>query len=110
MAQYFRGVVKGNQPDSDLEGKPIYKYVIIGMLVTDEDIPELDKSQAMLDGPACDLGIALSAIHQRPELEPEYCKKAQDNRCSKILNGLTDWDFFETTYKHEVVTQTGKDF
>lgn len=48
--EHFRGVVwpHGEQPDA--QGKPTYRYVLVGMLVTDEPIPGLDPNETVIDG------------------------------------------------------------
>lgn len=48
--EHFRGVIwpRGEQPDA--QGKPTYRYVVVGMLVTDEPIPGLDPNETVVDG------------------------------------------------------------
>lgn len=46
----FRGVVWPREAQDDLQGKPVYRYVIVGMLVTDKPIEGLHSNETVLDG------------------------------------------------------------
>lgn len=61
MQQHFRGVVWPREPQ---DGK--YRYVVVGMLVTDKPIPELEANQIVLDGHAAGMAEAVGAIMQKP--------------------------------------------
>jgi hypothetical protein len=61
MREHFRGVV---WPREAVKGQ--YRYVVIGMLVTDEPIPELEADQIVLDGNAAGMKDSLAVIRQVP--------------------------------------------
>jgi hypothetical protein len=61
MNQHFRGVV---WPRETI-GKQ-HRYVVVGMLVTDEPIPELEANQIVLDGHAAGMAEAVATIMQKP--------------------------------------------
>lgn len=47
--EHFRGVVwPRQQPEQDTNGN--YRYVIVGMLITDKPIPDFDYNELVLDG------------------------------------------------------------
>lgn len=98
MKQYFRGVVHGKRTATDSYGNTVHKYVIVGLLVTEEELVELEKEQAMLDGPCAGLAELLSVVKQRPELEPEWCPESKSSSCDQILKSLTNWDYRTSYY------------
>lgn len=55
---YFRGVV-WPRPKTQVMG---YRYVVVGMLVTDESLRGMDKNEIVLSGNAFMLGDALETI------------------------------------------------
>lgn len=48
MRQQFKGVIWGGRK-AEMEGQTLHKYVIIGLLVTDKEIPELEKAPPVKD-------------------------------------------------------------
>lgn len=60
MKQHFRGVV---WPHNDKKG--IYRYVVIGMVVTDKPLERLSGNQIVLDGHSAGMAEALQAIQQK---------------------------------------------
>jgi hypothetical protein len=60
MKEHFRGVI---WPHNDKED--IYRYVVIGMLVTNKEIKELSGNQIVLDGSSIGLSECLTNIQQK---------------------------------------------
>jgi hypothetical protein len=48
----FRGVVWTREQALDNNGKPVYRYAIVGMLVTDTPIAGLDPNETVIDSEA----------------------------------------------------------
>jgi hypothetical protein len=57
--QHFRGLI---WPRGELNG--LHRYVIIGMLVTDKPLDNLDGDQFLLDGHAAGIAEAIETIQQ----------------------------------------------
>ena len=72
MKEQFRGVVWPRENGKDADGKPTYRYVVVGMLVTDTPIPGLDPNETVIDGVVEryveELGIA-GALERAPKFE-----------------------------------------
>lgn len=63
--QHFRGVVWGRGPQDNNGGK-VYRYVIVGMVVTSEPLENLEgKNEVVLDGHAAGIADAINTIVQR---------------------------------------------
>ena len=74
MQEHFRGVVWPRGETEQPKGKPkVYRYVVVGMLVTDEPIKELEANQIVLDGHAAGMPHVLATIMQKPS---EFCGDA----------------------------------
>lgn len=68
---HFRGVVWPRGADKqDKEGKPVYRYAIVGVLVTDKPIEALvGVNELLIDGEAHDLVMLLeSAQYRKPKM------------------------------------------
>lgn len=63
MRQEYLRCVVWDRTDKD-KPKKCYRYVIVGMLVTDEPIESLSKNESVLDGMTFGLGDILSEIRQ----------------------------------------------
>src|SRR5437868_2322812 len=50
LKELFRGVVWPRDPSTDASGKSVYRYAIVGMLVTNTRIEGLDPNETVLDG------------------------------------------------------------
>ena len=61
MTQQFRGVVWPREAIG-----ATHRYVIVGILVADEPIPELDGNQFVLDGDSAGMAEAMRVIQQHP--------------------------------------------
>lgn len=69
MKQHFKGVI---WPRGEFKtGKrKVYRYPIVGMLVTDQPIPEFEgKNEIVLDGASSEVALALANIKGR---DPKY--------------------------------------
>jgi hypothetical protein len=64
---HFKGVVWPRTP-LVVNDKVRYRYVVVGVLTTDQPVDFLDKQEILLDGHAFGLPDALSAIRQRAPL------------------------------------------
>lgn len=68
MKEFFKGVVWPRQTDKcePLTGPdgPIYRYAIVGMLVTEEPIDAWDENTVVLCGPAFGVADMLSMLHK----------------------------------------------
>jgi hypothetical protein len=70
MKQHVKAVI---WPRGPMDGKvkrkgkqPIYRYTVIGLIVTDEPIPEFEgKNEILLDGPVNELVEPLTKIKSR---------------------------------------------
>lgn len=62
MLQHFRGVV---WPRDDQSDKGVYRYVIVGMIVTNKPLEGLSKNEIILDGHAAGIAEALQTIPQK---------------------------------------------
>jgi hypothetical protein len=63
--EVFKGLVWPRDTALDNQGKPVHRYVVIGMLVTDEAIPEWDGvNEVVLSGSAYGLADSLSLINR----------------------------------------------
>lgn len=64
--EHFRGVV-WPRPADDTDGKPTYRYAIVGMLITDTPIAGLDPNETVIDGTLTrfvdEMGIAGALEH-----------------------------------------------
>lgn len=60
MREHFRGVVWPKQKNG------LYRYVVVGMLVSETPIEGLSKDQIVLDGYAAGMKNVLEAIQQKP--------------------------------------------
>jgi len=66
--EYFKGVVWPRGAPLREEGKPPnYRYVVVGMIVSDQPIPELEAidHKTVLDGPVHGVLDLLSFVRQR---------------------------------------------
>lgn len=61
MKQHFRGTIWPHP----LEDKGIYRYVVVGMIVTDKPLEGLSGNQIVLDGHAAGMAEALETITQK---------------------------------------------
>ncbi len=67
IREHFRGVVwprQSNDTPSD-EHKGLYRYVVVGMIVTDKPIEGLAENQTVLDGNATGMADVLQHITQK---------------------------------------------
>lgn len=53
-----------NEPPMQGPAGPVYRYAVVGMLVTDHPIPALDGNEHVIDGPALDVALALGSMRQ----------------------------------------------
>ena len=72
MQEQFRGVVWPRPEVLDNNGKPAYRYVVVGMLVTDTPIEGLHPNETVLDGVVeryvSEMGFA-GAIQRAPKFQ-----------------------------------------
>lgn len=77
IKEQFRGVVWPREPGDtvDVDGKPVFPYVIVGMLVTDTPIEGLHHNETVIDGAmtryAKEMGIA-GAIERAAKFHAAY--------------------------------------
>lgn len=66
LKEYFKGVVWPHEPVDGPQGR-LYRYVVMGILVTDTPIEKFEfKNELVLDGsPLIDLSCVLAMIPQR---------------------------------------------
>lgn len=71
MNSHFRGVVwpkqgtLDKQPIAGPSGRKLYRYVVVGMVVSDEPLENVEgKSEILLDGHAAGMAEAISTIRQ----------------------------------------------
>jgi len=72
MKQHLRGVLWPRSPIISPDGKNTnYRYVIVGMLVTDEPIslPDDYENESIIDGPVHNMAQDLEAVNKR---EPKF--------------------------------------
>lgn len=50
LKEHFRGVVWNREQGLDASAKPVYRYLVVGMLVTDTPIEGLDQNETVIDG------------------------------------------------------------
>jgi hypothetical protein len=81
MKQHFRGVIWPRQNDEPDKG--IYRYTVVGLLVTDKPLENLSANQIVLDGNADGMAEVLEAITQK---EP----KVQVGDATDVLLKLKD--------------------
>lgn len=60
--EHFRGVVWPREPFDGPQGK-IYRYVVVGMLVTDRPL-DVEPNQTAIDGSVTGLALALEQAHR----------------------------------------------
>lgn len=92
MNQYFKGVVWPRESE-DVQVKSgkrttvtrrVYRYVVVGMVVTDEPIEKFEgKNEIVLDGPVDGMVEPLLSIKSR---KPEYIL----GDANSVLEGLND--------------------
>jgi len=65
MKQHIKSIVWPRGP-MDIDGKKAYRYVVVGMIITDEPIAEYEgKNELVIDGPAYDLVENLVTVNKR---------------------------------------------
>ena len=66
MKEYFKGVVWPRETQAGPSG-PVYRYVVVGMVVTDTPIEEFHgKNEVFLDGPGQGIALSLAGVNSRP--------------------------------------------
>ena len=67
MKQHFKGIIwPRGEFVNDTITKPVYRYVIVGMIVTDEPIEKFEgKNEILLDGPVNELVEPIITIKSR---------------------------------------------
>ena len=89
LKEHFRGVVWPREPSQDEAGKKQYRYVIVGMLVTDTPIEGLHPNETVIDGTMLryvpELGMA-GAI----ERAPKFIAAGPTGDATGVLLGLND--------------------
>lgn len=92
LKECFRGVVWPREPMDSRDGKPVYRYVVVGMLVTDQPIEGLAPNETVIDGtvPRYDEMMGMTGMLSRaPKFTPRQpLGTADDILCS--LNDLAD--------------------
>lgn len=70
MKEHFKGVVWPKESLPNTSGT-VYRYVVVGMIVTDQPIPEFNgKNEVFLDGTSFDVGSSLACVMSRkPKFE-----------------------------------------
>jgi hypothetical protein len=75
LKEHFRGVVWPREASQDASGKPVYRYVIVGMLATDTPIEGLHPNETVIDGTmlrhVSEMGMA-GAIERAPKFTAPY--------------------------------------
>jgi len=62
MKEYFRGVVWPREPKTACHSnEKVHRYIIVGMLVTDEPIVELEGNQFIVDGNVLPMGAGFGS-------------------------------------------------
>lgn len=73
MKEQFRGVVWPREQGLDENDEPIYRYVVVGMLVTNSPIEGLDPNETVIDGVmpryVREMGMA-GALEKAPKFKP----------------------------------------
>jgi hypothetical protein len=66
MKEYFRGVIWPRKPTKN-QTTSNYRYIIVGMVVTDKPIEEFNGNEFLLDGPVHGFGItnSLKGVEQK---------------------------------------------
>lgn len=62
LSEHFRGVVWPRSPTQNSTGT-VYRYVIVGMLVTDEPL-DVDPNETTIDGAVAGIGAQLAEAHR----------------------------------------------
>lgn len=72
MSTHFRGVVwpkqgiAGKQPMLGPSGRKLYRYAVVGMVVSDQPLENVEgKNEILLDGMASGMAEAMSMIQQK---------------------------------------------
>ena len=89
LKECFRGVVWPRDPVTDNDGKPAYRYVVVGMLVTDQPIEGLAPNETVIDGvvPRFDDMMGMTGMLSRAaKFEPTYPLGTAD----AVLCGLAE--------------------
>lgn len=65
MREHTKLVVWPRPPQAGPEG-PVYRYVVVGMVVSDQPIPEFEgRNEILLDGPSNGVLTSLSAVMEK---------------------------------------------
>jgi hypothetical protein len=82
--EYARLVVWPREAKTGKNGKPIYRYPVVGMIVTDKPIQSLEgKNEVLIDGQVFGMAAALDAANQR---QPKLRLSTADG----VLTGLDE--------------------
>lgn len=74
----------GTEPALDVEGKPVYRYAIVGMIVSDTPVPEFEgRPEIFLDGLSMNVLRNLSVV---PSRQPAFTT----GDASDVLVSLAD--------------------
>lgn len=92
MKEQFRGVVWPREESVDSAGKPVYRYVVVGMLVTDTPIEGLDPNETIIDG-AMTRHVAEMGMAGALERAPKFKASRPLGDSNSVLLSLADDDF-----------------
>jgi hypothetical protein len=64
--EYLRAVVWPRHPAQSETGKPLYRYAIVGILVSDTPIKDIEgQNEVVVDGYAAGISNSLEVMHKR---------------------------------------------
>lgn len=73
-----------------IEGTPVHKYVIMGMVVTDEPIKGMPEDQGLIAGADYPVESLLAALSMMKIGKPEACGKSQLGDATSVILSLQD--------------------
>jgi hypothetical protein len=84
MDQYFKGIIWPRGPAPTPVGGKLYRYTVIGMVITDKPLPDLEgKNEVLLEGHAAGIAEAIDSIPQR---DPAYRVGTADSILLNLKN------------------------
>jgi len=93
VKEHFRGVIwpRGEAKQKDLP--KVYRYMVIGLLVTDEPIEGIEgKNEIVVDGPKNPLSAAMSDVLQGLKQKKPAFKLGDANQVLTNLEYIVDED------------------
>ena len=67
MKEHFRGVIWPKQKTNEVPKDGLYRYVVVGMLVTDKPMGSFDVNEVVVDGNTYGLVDILECVHKLDE-------------------------------------------